>query len=313
MQRLLAGADGRRRWRELAFLSMMGGVVGVGAQPPPLGLLQPLSDPTLHSGLRQDLTPALPALLALAVVLLVLLPLSRAFSLAFVEGIQRGAPNRRAWRAHLRNGGKHFFWSSALTMPLYAVLFAAEWRVTGHAWDGLLRADDTGVAVILLTAAGKFLLVLLPWVVLTLPVMVTLYELTPAQMVRRGNGPAAACGEVLRAARRSPGALARIMALRLGLQAAGTVLTSVLLIPCVALSGLVGAPLFGVSWLVSGALGGTTTGPGVAALTVGVLIWAAMLYCLLCAVLVPLSILPVSLATHFLETLSAPLPTGEPE
>ena len=301
VQRLLGGGNGRRYWRELAVLAITAGLVGVGAQPPPLGLLQPLlSDSTLRANLSQSMAPSIPALLLLGGGLLLLLPFSRAFTMAFVAGVLKGEPDRGGWRSFVGPGIAHFLWSSALTLPLYALLFAAELEVTGGAWESLLRADERSMLLVLLAAVGKFLLVLLPWVVLTLPVMVTLYELTPVEMVRGGGGPARACGAALRTARTRGAAFAGYLGVRLALQVAGTVLASIALVPCLAVSGIVGGPLLGLCWLAAGALGSTKSGPGAAAMTVGVLGWTIPLYCLVCTVLVPVSTLLFAFAARFL-------------
>jgi hypothetical protein len=308
--RLLSGPAGWRRWRELAVLAAMAGIVGVGVQPPPLGLLQPvLDDPLRRRDLLAALAPYAPLLVFLALLLLLIAPVARAFTLGFVHGIATGEPRRGDYRRFLGPGARHFLWSGALTLPLYALLFWGEWRVVGEGWERLLNAPDEQAAAVLLTATGKFLLVLGPWVVLTLPLMVAMYELTPAAMVAAGTGPAGGFRRVLAVARKRPGATALYFGLRLALQFFGTTLAAIALLPALLLSLVPGLPLLGGGWALSAALGGVGTGAGAAAASVGLLLYLAVLYCLVCAFLVPLSAFLYAWAWHFLQVEPGPAAT----
>jgi hypothetical protein len=313
-QALLTGQEGRRRWRALALLAGMAGLVGAGAAPPPLGLLQPA---WTDSAFRETLsTPAVGGGLCLtALLLLGMAAVARAFTFAFLETVLGAEPRVSRFRAHLRRGAAHFLWSSALSIPLYGLLFAGEWQVTHATYDRLLTAPnltDDVVTGIFLAAFGKFLLVLAPWTLLTLPAMALMYELTPAAMLRYGGGPLHGCGRVLAAARKEPGRFGRYVALRVLLQVLGNAAALVALVPCALGAALVCAPLLAGGWALTNALGGLATGAGAAAATVSVLLSAVVLYGLLCAALLPVSVLLNAFALHFMGVDTAPC-RSEPE
>jgi len=289
-ERLLGGPGGRRRWRELAFLAILAGLVGPGIQPPPLGLLEPvLADPELRSRLARDLRPQLPLLVLLAALLAAAAASVRPFVFAFLAGLMGRAPAERGFRRHLRAGLAHFAWSSALTLPLYALLFWGESRVAAASWRRLLNAGEAEAAEALLDGLLQFLLVLLPWALVTLPAMVTMYELTPAAMLRRRRGPAAACGWVLRAARTRPGLFAGYLGLRLALQVGGSAAAAMALLPAAAGAAIPGALLLGAAWLGAAALGGPGGSAGAAVLGTAGALLLALLYALLCAIVLPVT------------------------
>jgi hypothetical protein len=181
-------------------------------------------------------------------------------------------------------------------LPLYVALFAAEAVVTRHTTDQLTalisapNATEAELIVLLLSAVFKFLLVLAPWTLVTLPAMASMYELVPAVMVRRGTGVLAA-GRLLRElAKKSPRRFLGYVGARYLLQLAGNAIALVALIPCLVISAPAVVPLAGGGWWASSALGGMVTNAGAATLTVGILFAAVALYCVLCAALLPVSV-----------------------
>jgi hypothetical protein len=299
---LLSGSGGRRRWRAFCALAVMAGLVGAGAAPPPLGLLVPLwSEPEIAASLE---LPGwlVPLGIGLGLFFLFMAGVARAFSLAFVEGIRSGQPQVPGYRRHLRRGWAHFAWSSTLTVPLYALLFGGEALVTHGAYAQLLRAaemTDREIVSLLVAVALQFLLVLIPWTVLTLPAMVLMYELTPAAMLEHDAGPARACGLVLRQAAKAPGRFAGYFGVRFLLQLLGNTAAFAALIPSVLIAGLLSAPVTLGGWALSQALGGTETSGGAAAASVAVLVALVALYCVLCCALVPVAVLLNAFAVRF--------------
>jgi hypothetical protein len=299
---LLSGSGSRRRWRAFCVLAVMAGLVGAGAAPPPLGLLVPLwSEPESMASL--ELPGWLPpAGIGLGLFFLCMAGVARAFSLAFVEGIRSGEPEGPAYRRFLGRGWAHFAWSAALTVPLYALLFGGEALVTHGAYTQLLRAaemTDREILSLLVTVALQFLLVLVPWTVLTLPAMVVMYELTPAAMLEHDTGPARACGIVLRQATRAPGRFAGYVGVRFLLQLLGNTAAFAALIPSLLVAGLLSAPVTLGGWALSGALGGLETSGGAAVASVAALIAVVVLYCVLCCALVPVAVLLNAFAVRF--------------
>lgn len=306
-QRLLTGPGKARRWRVLILLAAMAGLVGVGAAPPPLGLLQPVwADPTLHHTVFDNPGPV-GGLIFLALFLLLMGGFGRSFTLGFFRGLTTGEPDAGSYRAYVHAGVAHFVWSSALTVPLYLVLFGGEALVAHDALAQLTRqlssptSTDAELTLLLLRAVGSFVMVLVPWTLLTLPLMVTFYELTPAVMVIRGLSPAAACRHVLAVARKHPRRFLAYLGVRYLLQFAGNLVALVALLPCLVISSPVTGVLGGGGWQLSRLLGGPSTAAGAAVLTVGVLFAVIALYCTLCAALLPVSVFVNSLAVEVME------------
>lgn len=301
-RKLLSGPGRTSRWKPLWLLAAMAGVVGVGAAPPPLGLLQPFwTEPSLRSAVFGS--PAVVGgLLFLAVFLLLMGGVSRSFTLAFAEGIVTGTPAAGRYRAWLGRGAAHFVWSSALTLPLYFLLFGAEALVTRDAareitaWINSPAATETELMVVLTGAVVRFLLVLIPWTLLTLPAMVFMYELTPAAMVLEGKGPLHAARKAGTLARTRPRLFLAYVGARYPLQFAGNMAAFAALAPCLLASAPLTVPLAGGGWWAAAALGGPSTGAGAGVLTVGVLSAAVAFYCVLCLALLPVSIFLYALA-----------------
>ena len=291
----------------MTLIAVMAGLVGAGAAPPPLGLLQPVweVEPVRKAVLGDARVVGL--LLSAVVVLLLMAGTARAFTFAFLAGLTTGEPRAGRFRQYLRAGARHFIWSSLLSVPLYLVLFGAEWRITGGAMRRLealiVSSADLTPATLLLELAGpalQFLLVLVPWTLLTLPLMVLMYELTPAAMLAERSGPERACGRVLRVARGQAGAFVGYLGARLLLQVAGNAAALLVLLPCVVLAALPSAPMLLAGSVLSGALGGPSTPGGVFVSSIAVLLSLAVLYCVLCAALLPVSVLINSYSLHFL-------------
>lgn len=301
-QSLLSGAQGRRRWRRLAAAAALAGIVGVGVQPPPVGLLHPVwEDAETRRQLLAELRGQQALLGALALVGLLFAAAARCFTFQFLEHLSSASPKPRPLRSYLRPGLAHFFWSSLLTLPLYALLVWAEALVAGDAWRRLLTAPDERVAAEVLAAALRFLLVLVPWVIATLPVMVLLYELTPTVMAREKVGPVRGAGRVLASVRGRPGLFLGYLGVRLLLQLVGTGAATVALLPCLVAVGVLGAPVLLAGWAAVSAAGGLQTPAGIwAASTAGVIV-LVLLYALLCAALVPVSTLLYVYARRFLQ------------
>jgi hypothetical protein len=298
VQRLLSGPGRFGRWRELAVMAMLAGIVGVGIQPPPLGLLEPAwGTRDLRGALLRTAGPWAPVLLALAVLLLVAAAYSRAFLLRFVECCSRSGhgsgarldPDSEGPRllhghaSYVRPGLLHFAWSSALTLPLYAVLWGFEAWLAGEGYLRLLQAPDAEIAAVVLALVLKFLAVLAPWVLVTLPGMVYLYELTPAAMVLEG-------GDLDRGRRRAairirvaPRGFVVYYLLRLLVQAVGTSLAALALLP-----GLLLALLLNLPGLVFSPLRLVTVPLGL-----------VLTYALECAILVPVSALVYQMALRY--------------
>ncbi|MFN3651393.1 MAG: hypothetical protein ACK47B_17595 [Armatimonadota bacterium] len=302
-QGLLARPEGRRRWRALALIAAMAGIVGAGAQPPPLGMLLPVwEEPLAREALLSD-PVVVGSTLFLAVLLLGMSVVARSFTFAFLEGIVTRAPRAGRFRAYLRPGARHFWWSSGFSVPLYAVLFAAEGAITHRAYQELLRTPNlTNEQAwgMLFGAVGLFFVVLVPWMFLTLPAMVLLYELVPAAMLGGGAGPMRSCRRVLAAAGRCPGRFLGYLGVRTLMQVAGNMAAGVALLPCAAVTLLLCSPLLAGGWWLTGAVGGAATAPGAAVLSVVVLVTLVVLYCFLCWALVPISLLLNGMAFHFL-------------
>ncbi|HEU4754585.1 MAG TPA: hypothetical protein VFU47_15860 [Armatimonadota bacterium] len=306
MQRLLGGPGRGRRWKALAALAAMAGIVGAGAAPPPLGMLAPLGSDARAREVAAQAPWLLPLLLFLALFLTGMGAFARSFGLAFVHGIATARPDLRDYRAHLKAGSAHFWWSSALTIPLYLLLFGGEAAVTHGLYQQLLGAadlTDQQITSLLLTAAGEFLLVLLPWTLLTLPAMVLMYELTPAAMVLTGAGPARACGLALSAGRKRAGAFAGYLGVRFLLQLLGNTVAFAALLPCLLVSAVLTLPLTLGGWALSGALGGPGTSGGAVAATTAGLLSLVVLYCVLCAALLPVSVVLNAFALRAVRSL----------
>lgn len=309
-QRLLSGPGSRARWAQLGLAAAMAGIVGAGAAPPPLGLLQPVWDvpETRHELLSS------PLLQGLGIVLVLLLvgmgAFGRSFTLAFLSGIRSGSPRAREFRAHLSAGARHFAWSSALSIPLYLLLFAGEWFISRDAW-GRVTALLTGpsdpapgrLLAALVSAGLKFVLVLLPWTLLTLPLMVWMYELTPAGMAGFGLGPVAAARVVLQAARKAPARWAGYLTVRLGLQFAGNLLALLAMIPSLLVAGLVSAPLLAGGWSLSHRAGGMGTTWGAFWVSLPTLLAVLLLYLALCFALLPVAVFLNALALRMFSLL----------
>jgi len=314
-RRLLSGPGRAVRWKTLFALAAMAGVVGVGAAPPPIGLLQPVwADPVLHAAVF-DNQVVVGGLWFLAVLLVLMGGVGRGFSLAFAEGITTGEPRTARYRAWLRKGAGHFIWSSALTLPLYAVLFLAEAVVT-HDTTVQLTAlvnnpygTEAELVGLMATFTFKFILVLLPWTVLTLPAMVTMYELIPAIMARSGSGARVAVRILKDLARKSPRGVLAYLGVRYVLQMAGNGVALAVLVPCLVISSPAVIPLAGGGWLASSALGGPATNAGAATLTVGILLAAVALYCTLCAALLPVSVFLYAFAARTTANLNTQPPS----
>lgn len=306
MRKLLSGPGRRERWRRFTGLAAMAGIVGAGAAPPPLGLLQPVwTDPTLRQSVLGNHVIVGLALF-LAVFLVLMGGFARSFTFGFLEGIVEGEPRLASFRSYLGAGTAHFVWSSLLTVPLYLLLFAGESLATHDVYQQIPRileragtASDAQVSgemmAVFLLAALKFLLVLVPWTLLTLPLMVLMYELTPAAMLLQRVGPAAGCGRVLRLA----GSRARLfwgyLGVRFFLQIVGNLAAVIALVPSLLAAGILSLPILGITWGLASMLGPASPG-GVGVTTVGALLSAILLYCILCAALVPVSLLLNGLA-----------------
>lgn len=356
VQRLFGGLEGRRRWRRVALTAIMAGAVGVGVQPPPLGLLHPVwSDPVYRETVLTLLAPAWPLLALLGVVVLGFAVWARSFLLALVESFVTAASSRGpqqvsekdasdgphpqhlsrgesgvsevdashrphpqplshwergvsvtgaekpvSFRSYLGAGAAHFVWSTCLSVPLYALLFAMEAATTQASWDRLLKATEAEIVPIVVQALLGFLALLVPWVVLTLPVMVFQYELVPVAMIRRRKGPLAAAREVLGVMRASPGRFAGYLVGRTLFQFIGAGLMTVAAIPCLIVSGVVSSPILGGGGMLASSLGGWNTAAGAAAGSATILLSCALFYCVTCAVLLPLTAVPFLLADRVL-------------
>lgn len=283
----------------------MAGLVGVGATPPPLGLVQPLwVDPALHHTLF-DNRGLVTSLVLLALFLILMGGIGRSFTLGFLRGLATGNPDAGSYRDYLRAGAAHFIWSSALTLPLYGLLFGSEALVAHDTLAQIIRelavptSTDAQLLALSLHAVSKFLLVLLPWTLFTLPVMVTVYELTPATMVTSGLGPVPAFRRVVAAAAKLPGTFATYMGVRYLLQFAGNLAAFLVLLPCLLVSSPIVGTLVGGGWQLSRMLGGPSSAGGAAVLTVGVLFAAIALYITLCAALMPVSVFVNGVAVHW--------------
>jgi len=310
--RLLSTRPKLRRWGTWAGLAAMAGIVGAGAAPPPLGLLQPLWEvPAAREAVSRPLVVGL--LVFLALFLAAMGAFARSFTFAFLEGIRDGTPRFSRFRPYLRAGTVHFAWSSAYSIPLYLLLFAGEWVVSRDAWHQVTRwitnpspsATELDLLGMLLGAGAKFLIVLVPWTLLTLPAMAAMYELTPACMLLTGEGPAQAFRRIVAAGKKAPRTLAIYLGGRVALQLLGNVVALVVLIPCTLVAAIPGAPLVGGGWWLARALGGASTGGGAFVSTVTNLAAAVILYCILCGALLPVSLYLNTLAVKFVDALIA--------
>lgn len=301
VQRLFSGPEGRRTWRRLAWTAIMAGAVGVGVQPPPIGLLHPVwSDPSSRETALTSIRSALPQLVLLGSALFGFALWARSYSLALVDALLSASDRSAVSKRYRAAGAGHFLWSTAITFPLYALLFAMEAVSTQASWERLLQAGDAEAFRILAQALIGFLAVLFPWVVLTLPVMVFQYELVPVVMVRHGSGPLQAAGAALRAIGVAPGRFVAYFGGRIVLQLIGAGLMTVVAIPSLLLSAVLASPLIGGGWALTAAAGGWGTGPGAAVGSVTVLLGCAAFYCVTCAALLPLTAFPFFLADRVL-------------
>ncbi len=308
IQRLFAGSSGIRRWRQCAILCAMAGAVGVGAAPPPLGLLPPLwANPEVRAPIAGS-PVAMSLLLLLALVLIAFGPLGRALTFGLMEGLSTGEPQAKAYREYLQPAMRHFLWSSALTLPLYALLFLGEAAATHDVYGRFAQLlanppEDAANRALALLGEGalRFLLVLGPWTLLTLPAFVLLYELTPASMWLYRLGPVAASGRVLLQARRASRRFWSYLGLRLLLQLAGNTLAGVALLVALLVTMIPGGLLLGVGWAVAVLLGGPSTTGGIVALTVAGLTTTVLLYCVLSFLLTPVSALLYRLALRVMQ------------
>ena len=200
--------------------------------------------------------------------------------------------------------------SSALSVSFYLLLFLGVWLISRDAWvqkTALLTGPSDPAPGRLLAAfvgAGlKFVLILLPWTILTLPLMVWIYELTPAAMVGFGLGPVAAARVVLQVARKAPGRWAGYLTARLGLQFAGNLLALLAMVPALLAAGLVSAPLLAGGWRLSRAAGGTGTSGGAFWISLPTLLAVLLLYIALCFALLPVAVFLNALALRMLSLL----------
>lgn len=295
---LLSGPGLRRRWLQLAGLTVMAGLVGAGAPCPPLGLLEPAwEDPAARQSVFGN--PWVLGLLgALALFLIGIGGFGRSFTLAFLRGIRDGDPQLRGYRTYLRAGAAHYAWSSALSVPLYLLLFGLEWRASRLHWARLLAAAGGDVQPIVLSWALEMVLLLVTWTLLTFPLMIWIYELTPSVMVLQNVGPLRAAGHVASMARKGPGRFWGYIGLRLLLQVVGNSAAGVMMVPALLLSSVVAGPLLGLGWLANGALGGWSSPGGAGAGSISVLLSLAVLYAVICSLLVPISLLVNAFALH---------------
>ena len=304
-RRLLTGPDRRKRWGALTILAAMAGFVGAGATPPPMGLLQPLwQDRALHHTVF-DNGGVIAVLLFLALFLIVMGGLGRSFTLGFLEGLVSEAPDPRSYRRNLRAGVAHFAWSSAMSIPLYLLLFGGEALIARDTLEQITRllgvpsTTDAELLGLVLSAGFKFLLVLIPWTIATLPVMVMVYELVPAVMVLSTLGPVPAFRRILALATKLPRPFALYVALRYVLQLIGNLAALLAFLPCLLVSSPIVAVFLVGGWQLSRRLGGLGNPGGAAALTVGVLFAAVGLYCTLCTALLPVSVYINNFALQF--------------
>jgi hypothetical protein len=218
----------------------------------------------------------------------------------------------------VRAGAAHFAWSSALSIPLYLLLFGGEALVTRDTLaqiTGALSAattTDTELVGLALTASARFLLVLVPWTLATLPVMVTLYELVPAAMTLSALTPRPAFRRVMALAARHPKQVSLYFVLRYVLQLVGNLGALLALLPCVLVSSPVLAAMLAGGWQLSRRLGGLGASAGVAVFTVCVLAAAVVLYGTLCAALLPISVFINTTALEFLRQASSEPSSGPP-
>lgn len=288
----------RRRWLHLAGLAVMAGLVGAGAPCPPLGLLEPAwEDPSARQSLVGN-PWVLGLLAALALFLVGIGGFGRSFTLAFLRGIRDRHPELRGYRSYLRAGAAHYAWSSALSVPLYLLLFGLEWRASRLNWARLLAAAGGDVQPVVIGWALEMVLLLFTWTLLTFPLMIWIYELTPSLMVLQDVGPLRAAGHAAAVARKAPGRFWGYIGLRLLLQVVGNSAAGLLLLPALLLSSIVAGPLLGLGWLANGALGGWAHPGGAAAGSVAVLLSLAVLYAVICSLLVPVSLLVNAFALH---------------
>ncbi len=318
-QRLFGGTEGRRRWRSLALTAVMAGAVGVGVQPPPLGLLHPVwSDPATRDTALQSVRPLMPLLALLTVMLIGFAIWARSFALALIESllrphpqplsceergaakVARSAENPASYRGYVKAGAAHFVWSACWSVPLYALLFAMEAGTTQASWERILRASEAEVGPLLIQALLGFVAVLFPWIVLSLPMMVFQYELTPVVMVRRGTGPLAASREVFRRVRTCPNVFAGYYVGRTLLQFIGAGLMTAAAVPCLLVSALLASPILAGGGILSSLSGGWNTGVGAALGSATILLSCAVFYCVICVVLLPLTAVPFLLADRML-------------
>ena len=311
---LLSGAGLRRRWLQLAGLAVMAGLVGAGAPCPPLGLLEPAwEDPSVRQSVLGN--PWVLGLLAvLALFLVGIGGFGRSFTLAFLRGIRNGDPQLRGYRSYLRAGVAHYAWSSALSIPLYLLLFGLEWRASRLNWARLLAAAGGDVQPLVIGWGLEMVLLLVGWTLLTFPLMIWIYELTPSVMVLEGLGPLSAAGHVAAVARKRPARFWGYIGLRFMLQVVGNSAAGLMMLPALLLSSVVAGPLLGAGWVANGALGGWSTPGGAAAGSVSILLALAVLYAVICSLLVPVSLLVNAFALHttdgWLRAGAAPDPPG---
>lgn len=296
---LLTGAGAWSRWRTLWLHASLAGIVGVGVQPPPLGLLEPVwSEPEARADLLRDLTAHAPLLLVLSLVLLGALATVRGFLLAFVTDVVKGGAESAARSSgHLVGGVRHFIWSSAWTLPLYFVLFAAEWLTAARGYQKLLIAPDQELLPVILAVLAQFLVILVPWVFLTLPAMCLMYELTPVGMILWSQPPSAAASRVLRGLARRPRAALGYFSLRLLIQCLGSAVGGLAASVAAILGGAVAAPasLAAASPLLAAGPEWQRT----ACQWSGAALGGAVFYVVTCLLLVPLSTVQFSFADQF--------------
>lgn len=300
---LLSRPGLRGRWLQLAGLAVMAGLVGAGAPCPPLGLLEPAwEDPAVRQSVLGN-PWVLGLLAALALFLVGIGGFGRSFTLAFIRGIRDRDPELRGYRRYLPAGAAHYAWSSALSIPLYLLLFGLEWRASRLNWARLLAAAGGDIQPIMLGWALEMGLLLVTWTLLTFPLMIWIYELTPSVMVLREVGPVRAAGQVAAAARKKPARFWAYIGLRFMLQVVGNSAAGLMMLPALLLSSVAAAPVLGLGWLANGALGGWTSAGGAGVGSVAILLSLAILYAVICSLLVPISLLVNAFALHTVDGL----------
>ncbi len=296
--RALLSGPPLHQWLRLAGLAVMAGLVGAGAPCPPLGLLEPVwEDPSARQSLLGH-SWALPMAGLLLLFLLLLGGFGRSFTLAFFRSVRDEVPRLERYREYVRPGAAHYVWSGSISLPLSLLLLAVEWQTSRTHWAAILASAGGSVQPIVVHWALELVLELAAWTLVTFPLRIWMYELTPAAMVLDGAGPAPAASSILRFARKFPGAFWLYLAIRLVLQLMANAVALAALLPSLLLAAPAALPALALGWCLNRMLGGWSSPAGAAVGSVAILLSLAALYGALCSVLVPVSLLVNGFALH---------------